>query len=129
MINTAILMGRITATPEVKHTTSGNAVTSFTVACERAYAKDGVRETDFIDVVAWRNTAEFIGRYFEKGQMIAIKGTIQTRNYEDKNGSKRKAVEVVADEVSFCGEKRQGERPNVTVDDGFDEIPNDDLPF
>lgn len=108
MLNCAIIMGRLTADPELRTTTNGTSVTSFTVAVDRAYQKSGEeRQTDFINVVAWRQTAEFVTRYFHKGSMIAVQGSIQTRNYEDKNGQKRTAVDVVADNVSFCGSKAE----------------------
>lgn len=103
MLNVVALQGRITSDPELKHTKSGVAVTSFTLAVDM-YAKEE-RKTDWVDVVAWRQTAEFICKYFTKGQMIAVTGSIQTRSYEDKQGNKRKAVEIVAKEVSFCGSK------------------------
>lgn len=132
MLNTAIFMGRLTADPELRHTSGDTAVTSFTVAVDRSYAKAGTdRQADFIDVVAWRSTAEFICKYFTKGQLIAIQGSIQTRNYEDKNGNKRKAVEVIADQAHFAGSKKEQEagsyeRPG----DEFKEITaDDDLPF
>ncbi len=106
MINCAIIMGRLTADPELKTTPSGVSVTSFCVAVDRKYAKQGEeRQTDFIYVVAWRQTADFVTRYFRKGSMIAVQGSIQTRSYEDKTGAKRTAVEIVADSVSFCGSK------------------------
>lgn len=139
MLNTSIIMGRLTADPELRTTSSGLSVTSFTVAVDRAYAKSGEeRQTDFINVVAWRGTADFVTRYFKKGQMIAVQGSIQTRNYEDKNGNKRTAVEVLADSVSFCGgksESKPAENVSVAVptesnytalDVEFDE---GDLPF
>ena len=108
MINNVVLMGRLVATPELRSTGTGVSVASFTIAVERAFAKAGEqRQADFIDCVAWRNTAEFITRYFQKGSMIAITGNIQTRSYEDKNGNKRKAVEVVVDSASFCGSKAE----------------------
>lgn len=107
MLNCAIIMGRLTHDPELRTTQSNLSVTSFTVAVDRAYKKDGERETDFINVVAWRGTADFVTTYFKKGQMIAVQGSIQTRNYEDKNGIKRTAVEIVADNVSFCGSKAE----------------------
>lgn len=108
MLNCAVIMGRLTATPELRTTATGVSVTSFTVAVDRSYAKSGEeRQADFINVVAWRNTADFVTRYFTKGQMIAVQGSIQTRNYEDKNGNKRTAVEIVADNVSFCGSKSE----------------------
>ena len=115
MINNTVIMGRLTADPELKQTGSGTLVTSFTVAVDRGYTKPGEdRQTDFIDVVAWRHTADFVTCYFRKGSMIAIQGSIRTRSYEDKNGYKRKAVEVYADTVSFCGEKPT--KPNVPVE-------------
>lgn len=108
MLNVAVLMGRLVADPELRHTQSDTAVCSFRVAVDRNFAsKSGERQTDFIDVVAWRQTAEFVCRYFTKGQMIAVNGSIQTRPWEDKQGNKRTAVEVVADNVSFCGSKRE----------------------
>lgn len=108
MLNCAIIMGRLTADPELKTTTNGISVTSFTVAVDRNYQKPGQeRQTDFINVVAWRQTAEFVTRYFRQGQMIAVQGFIQVRGYEDRNGNKRNAVEIVADTVSFCGSKAE----------------------
>ena len=108
MLNCAVIMGRLVADPELRTTGSGISVTSFTVAVDRSYQKAGTeRQTDFIDVVAWRQTAEFVSRYFHKGSMIAVQGSIQARSYEDKQGIKRKAVEIVADNVSFCGSKSE----------------------
>ena len=105
MINSAVIMGRLTADPELRETQSGISVARFSVAVERPYSKDGERQTDFLDVVAWRNTADFVCRYFVKGQMVAISGSIQARTYTDRNGNRRKSVEIVADGVSFCGDK------------------------
>ncbi len=108
MLNCAIIMGRLTADPELRTTPNGVSVTSFSVAVDRSYQKAGEdRQTDFIQVVAWRQTAEFVSRYFHKGSMIAVQGSIQTRNYEDKTGARRTAVEIVADNVSFCGSKAE----------------------
>ena len=130
MINNVVLMGRLVAAPELRSTGTGISVTSFTLAVERAYAKSGEqRQADFIDCVAWRNTAEFITKYFQKGSMIAITGSIQTRNYEDKNGNKRKAVEILVNSVSFCGSKANTSVPPSSNAD-FDELGEDeDLPF
>lgn len=134
-LNCATIMGRLTAKPELRTTNSGLAVTTFSVAVDRSYAKQGEeRQTDFINVVAWRQTAAFVTRYFEKGQMIAVQGSIQTRNYEDRNGNKRTAVEIVADKVSFCGEKKKDEaQTEPPVPQDFTELPtaldDDDLPF
>lgn len=108
MLNCAVIMGRLTADPELRTTPNGISVTSFSVAVDRSYQRAGEdRQTDFINVVAWRNTAEFVSRYFRKGSMIAVQGSIQTRNYEDRNGNKRTAFEIVADNVSFCGSKSE----------------------
>lgn len=107
MLNTAILMGRLTADPELRHTSSDIAVTSFTLAVDRDYVKAGAeRQADFIDIVCWRNTAEFVSRYFHKGMLVAVQGTIQTRSYTDNQGVKRKAFEIVADNVHFAEPKR-----------------------
>jgi len=140
-------MGRLVADPELRTTTSGISVTSFTVAVDRRYVKAGEeKQTDFIDIVAWRQTADFITRFFRKGSMIAIQGSIQTRSYEDKNGNKRKAVEIVAENVSFCGSKAESggssyessampaSSPAPSYSTGsigdFEEISDDDeLPF
>lgn len=107
MLNVAIVMGRLVAEPELRHTPNDVAVASFTLAVERSYVKSGTeRQTDFIDVVAWRGTADFVCRYFRKGQMMAVHGSIQTRTYTDKDGNKRKAFEIVATDVSFADSKR-----------------------
>lgn len=144
MLNIAAIMGRLTADPELKTTQGGVSVTSFRVAVERTYVPQGQeRQTDFITVVAWRGTAEFICKYFAKGDMIAVSGSIQTRNYEDRNGNKHTAFEIVASEASFCGGKRtenpagagpQKKRSDLSdaevENDDFEEImKDDDLPF
>lgn len=123
-MNVCILMGRLTFDPELKRTPSGVSVTSFTVAVQRNYvAKGEERQSDFIDVVAWRNTAEFISKYFRKGQMIAVQGSIQTRSYQDKQGNKRKAVEVLADKADFCGDKpNSSARPSFNPAHGSPDI-------
>ena len=137
MLNNAVIMGRLVARPELRTTGSGISVTSFTVAVDRRFNKQGEeKQADFIDIVAWRNTAEFVCKYFDKGSMIAVQGSIQTRTYEDKDGNKRKAVEIVADNVSFCGSKQDNSTepsaPEYSTADAsdFQEIPDDDdLPF
>ena len=106
MLNLVVIMGRLTADPELRTTSNGLSVTSFTVAVDRQYKSDNERQTDFISVVAWRGTADFVTRFFKKGQMIAVQGSLQVRNYEDKDGNKRTAYDVVADNVSFCGDKK-----------------------
>ena len=156
-MNNVSLMGRLTADPELKQTYNGVSVLSFCIAVDRPYSKDGNQQADFINIVAWRQTAEFVSKYFSKGQMIALEGCIQTRPYEDKNGNNRIAFEVIARRVCFCGGKsndnRQVTNGNVTKDnsqpnnqsspnikpdesdfdslDEFEEIgtPDDNLPF
>lgn len=104
MLNKVILMGRMAAEPELKTTPSGVSVAVFRLAVERNYAPEGEkRQADFINCVAWRQTGEFITRYFAKGALLAVEGSIQTRSYEDKNGNKRTAVEVVVAQAYFCG--------------------------
>lgn len=148
--NKVILMGRLTADPEAKQTQSGVAVTSFTLAVDRKGKTGEDKQCDFITVVAWRQTAEFICRYFKKGQAMLVCGELQTRTWQDSNGGKRYATEVVASEVSFCEAKRESEGNNTTANQGathgkyeapayvpdaysqprFDEVKSDDdLPF
>ena len=108
MLNTAIIMGRLTAEPELKSTGAGISVCTFTVAVDRRFKGQGEeRQADFIEVVAWRQTAEFVAKFFHKGSMIAVQGSLQTRSYDDRNGVRRKAVEIVADQVSFTGSKSE----------------------
>ena len=115
MLNCAVIMGRLTADPELRTTNNGVSVCTISVAVDRNYQREGQeRQTDFLTVVAWRQTAEFIAKHFRKGKMIAVQGSIQTRKYEDRNGNKRTAVEIVADNVSFCGSKEQGETPKTS---------------
>ena len=107
MLNRVILMGRLVSDPELKTTPNGVSVTNFRIAVDRSYVRSGEeRKADFIDIVCWRQTAEFVCRYFGKGSMIALEGQLQTRTYQAKDGSNRYVVEVVADNVSFTGEKR-----------------------
>ena len=151
MLNCVTLMGRLVADPELRTTSTGKSVATFCIAVERSFAKAGEqRQADFINIVAWENSANFVCRYFSKGSMIAVQGQIQTRQYEDKTGAKRTAFEVVAREISFCGSKAEsgttgGSRPyenaapaaapaasfaSGTVGD-FESIEDDDdsLPF
>lgn len=109
-MNVVCLLGRMVADPELRHTQSQVPVTSFTVAVDRAYQPKGQeqRQADFINIVAWRTTAEFVCRYFRKGQRIALQGELQSRNYTDKDGNKRTAYEVVANNVFFAESKREG---------------------
>lgn len=109
MLNKIFLMGRLTRDPELRRTQSGTPVTSFALAVDRDYkAADGSRETDFIDVVAWRNTAEYVAKNFTKGRMVVVEGRLQLRDWTDKDGNKRRAAEVVADSVYFADSKRDG---------------------
>lgn len=155
MLNVVAIMGRLVADPELRTTTQGNSVCSFRIACDRSYVQQGQeRQADFIDVVAWRHQADFVSKYFQRGILIAVEGSLQTRNYKDKQGNNRTAVEVVANNISFAGAKRQDSQsapsyeqqtkaaqntsqPHFT-DDQPDAIPpddfavisdNDDLPF
>lgn len=130
MLNCAIIMGRLTAAPELKQTQNGIGVLSFSVAVERSYAKEeGQKQTDFINCIAWRNTALFISKYFHKGDMIAVQGEIQTRTWTDNQGQKRYATEIVVGQASFCGGKNTTES-NPTTKPEFEEIETDSqLPF
>lgn len=157
MLNRVVLMGRLVADPELKTTPSGVSVTSFRLAVDRSYVKQGEeRKADFIDVVCWRQTAEFVCRYFGKGSLIAVDGQLQSRTYQAKDGTNRYVTEVVAENVSFTGERRdQGGQtqqqyapPNVAPPEpaentqtasgftqpppatNFEQMPlDDDLPF
>ncbi len=135
MLNKVILMGRLVKDPELKYTPSNVAVVSFTVAVDRRYQKQDEKQADFINVVAWRNTAEFVSKWFRKGQMIALCGSIQTRTWDDNDGNRHYVTEVVADEVSFCGgkndaasneQKQEAEGDFIDVSPAVDEK---DLPF
>lgn len=141
MLNCCVIMGRLTADPELRTTASNLSVTSFTVAVDRGYARPGEeKQTDFIPVTAWRQTADFVTKYFHKGSMIAVQGALQTRNYEDKNGNKRTAFEIVASNVSFCGSKAESGAPaggganassysNASSEDFSTVVEDDDFPF
>ena len=128
-MNKSILMGRITKDLELKTTQSGVSVLSFTIAVDRKYKDaNGNKVTDFINIVAWRNTAEFIAKHFGKGRMILVVGELQVRQYES-DGQKRYVTEVVTDEVHFTGEKKE-EAPTSAMPDYGMPVPNDDdLPF
>ena len=140
MLNKIILMGRLTRDPELRRTQSGTAVTSFSLAVDRDFkSQNGEKETDFIDIVAWRATAEFVSKYFTKGRMAVVEGRLQIRDWTDKDGNKRRNAEVIADNVYF-GDSRsdnasgghQAAKAPVNVDaEDFDEVEDteDDLPF
>lgn len=132
MLNTITIMGRMTRDPELRRTESGIAVASFTLACERDYApQGGEKETDFINVVCWRSTAEFVDKYFSKGRMAVVSGRLQIRDWAGKEGNKRRSAEILADCVYFGDAKRDGDAQDSKSD--FTEISNDEedeaLPF
>ena len=136
MLNRIILMGRLTRDPELRRTSSGTAVTSFSLAVDRDFkSQSGEKETDFIDIVAWRNTAEFVSKYFTKGRMAVVEGRLQIRDWTDKDGNKRRSAEIVADSVYFGDSKRDGgdtvqSEPQSEPQSGFSEVEDDgDLPF
>ena len=137
MLNRAVLMGRLTKDPEMRRTSSGTEVVSFTLAVNRNYSKTGNPQTDFIDIVAWRGTAKFVYQYFNKGQLVAVDGQIQTRTYTDRNGVNRKAFEIVADQVHFAESKASSEQradynrtaPGPEQLGPVEITPDDDLPF
>lgn len=120
MLNEVILMGRLTRDPDVRMTQNGTTAANFALACERDYAPQGqARETDFFDVVAFRNTADFVGQYFAKGQLVAVKGRLQQRDWTDKQGNKRRTTEILADRCYFA-EKRQDRDAS---SGGFQQMP------
>ena len=142
MLNKIILMGRLCANPELRRTNSGTAVTSFSLACDRDFkSQSGEKETDFIEVVAWKNTAEFVSKYFSKGRMAVVEGRLQIRDWTDKAGNKRVTAEIVADNVYFADSKRSESNENQKenfnalsgrLSDDFVPALNDDtseLPF
>ena len=141
MLNIVVLTGRLTADPELKTTSNGISVCSFSIAVERRYRSGEERQSDFINIVTWRTSAEFVSKYFKKGQMIAIEGSIQTRRYQDKDGNNRTAFEVVANNVQFADFARRDENgaapaaapvsfSNADAGDfaSIDDV-DDDLPF
>ena len=127
-MNNVTITGRFAADPELKTTGTGIPVTSFTLAVDRPYKKDGDKVADWIDFVAWRGTAEFICKYFSKGDPIIIEGTLQSRYWEDKNEQKHKAIEVVIENVEFVP-KAKGDKKDIPISEGFTEVDNEDLPF
>lgn len=137
MLNKIFLMGRLTRDPELRRTENGTAVASFTLAVDRDYkSQDGEKETDFIDIVAWRSTAEFVAKYFSKGRMAVVEGRLQLRGWTDKTGGKRRSAEVVADSVYF-GDSKKAAEPGTQqeappTDREFHEVPEEEqgeLPF
>ena len=127
MLNHIVIMGRLTAAPELRYTQQNTPVASFTLAVDRDYQQGGSeRQTDFIPCVAWRSTAEFVSKYFTKGSMAAVSGRLQLRDWTDKDGNKRRTAEVVVDSIYFGESKKRDASPDVP----FEEIPDDgELPF
>ena len=141
MLNKIMLQGRLSKNPELRHTQGGNPVASFRLAVDRDFKdkQTGEKATDWIDVVAWRNTAEFVSRYFTKGRMAVVEGRLQMRDWTDKDGNKRTSAEVVAAHIYLADSQRRGDTSNTSGDygapepqqDGFSELADDDgkLPF
>ena len=128
-MNVVTIIGRLAADPELKTTGSGISVTNICVAVDRKVTKGEDKITDWIDVVAWRNTAEFICKYFQKGSPIVVTGSLQTRMWDDKNGQKRKTVEVIADSVEFVPKAKGENTVKVDDTDSFQLIEDEDIPF
>ena len=130
-MNKVILMGRLVRDPEVRYTTTNNtAVATFQLAVNRRFAKQGEeRKADFLQVVAWDKTAEFVVKYFKKGQQVSVVGRIETRNYDDKDGKKVYVTEVIAEEVYFAGDKKEDNGPFEQKAQDFNQVTDDDLPF
>ena len=133
MLNHIVLMGRLTRDPELRHTGSGVAVASFTLAVDRDFQSKDTQEkaVDFIDIVAWRNTAEFVSKYFTKGRMAVVSGQLQIRNWTDKEGNKRRSAEVVAGNVYFGDSKRDGTQNTSAQEPEYTDLdmPDGNLPF
>lgn len=141
MINNISIQGRLTATPELRHTQSGLAVTSFNIAVDRKYSKNEEKQTDFFKVTAWNNNAEFVCKYFNKGEMIGIEGSLQTSSYTDNTGTKRTTVEILLSSAHFCGGSNNSNQDNnqpkqmirqhkFETSTDFEDVPiDDDLPF
>ena len=131
MLNHIVVMGRLTRDPELRQTQSGDAVCSFSIACERDFkTKDGRKETDFIDCTAWRNTAEFVSKYFAKGRMAIVEGRLQLRDWTDKEGSKRRSAEIVASSAYFGDSKPKADQEPPPVSGGLagENAGGSDLP-
>mgnify|MGYP000300269503 FL=1 len=138
MLNHVVIMGRMVRDPELRQLDNGTSVTSFSVAVERNYVDKTTneRQADFLNVVAWRQTADFVCKYFHQGDMIAIEGSLQSRKYTDKDGNNRIAIEIVASNISFCGGKNGGNANTATTNDAPATMvanapseDNDELPF
>lgn len=124
MLNRIILIGRLVADPQLRYTQSGIAVTSFTIAVDRSFAsQNGERETDFIDIVTWRKLAETCANHLNKGRLVAVEGRLQIRSYDDRDGIRRKAAEVVADQVQFLDWPNRDQNMTIPSELGFDDVP------
>ena len=130
-MNKVILMGRLTKDPDIRYTQTNNImVASFSLAVNRRFTKEGEQQADFINIVTWNKTAEFVSKYFKKGQQVAVVGRIQTRNYEDDKGIKHYITEVIAEEVYFADSKKEGTIETTQTQNEFAPIQDDDiLPF
>lgn len=133
-MNNICIIGRLCAQPEIKKTTSGVSVCSVSIAVDRDYKVNGEKATDFIPCIFWRGMAEFVGKYFSKGDMIAVVGSLESRKYKDKDGNNRTVWEVKADKVSFCGGKKEASQDNTNdntqdFEDVYDELSGEDFPF
>lgn len=141
LLNNVVLIGRLTAEPDYRTTQSGVTLARFTLAVERDYQRNGERQTDFLDITAWRGTADFVSRYFHKGQLVAVHGSVQTGSYTDKDGNKRRSWNIAADRVFFAEGKRDSEpqshnagssaytSPAYDSYSDFAPVGDDDLPF
>ena len=133
MLNRIVLMGRLTRDPELRRTQSGTAVTSFSLAVDRDFkSQSGEKETDFIDIVAWRGTGEFVSKYFTKGRMAVVEGRLQVRDWKDRDGNNRRSTEVIADSVYFGDSKRSESGTPAEASGEFQELPDEEkgeLPF
>ena len=129
MLNNVVLMGRLTKDPELKQTPQGVSVAQFSLAVDRNYSKGEEKQTDFINIIAWRSTADFVSKYFTKGQFIAVRGRLQTRTWQDQSGQKRYATDVVADEVFFAESRGKTEQTDENpIMEGF-SLSDENLPF
>lgn len=124
MLNRVILIGRLVADPQLRYTQSGVAVTSFTIAVDRSFSsQNGERETDFIDIVTWRKLAETCANHLNKGRLVAVEGRLQIRSYDDRDGIRRKAAEVVAEQVQFLDRPNRDQEGADLPESGFDDVP------
>lgn len=128
-LNHIVIQGRLTKEPEIKTTNNGTTLANFTVACDRDYQSGSERQTDFVECIAFKNTASFIERNFRKGQMILVSGRLQSRKWEDRNGNSRTSWEVVTNDVNFCGDKKTENKSPISVFADMDDDDGGELPF